>query len=126
MLKMSNFLNHKLDAYGEVPVDFVFDTGDDEVRWETTLLPDQCLLITLSSAGLSDLTKESFVALLELAEEQLQCREIFVEFPKQCPTADDRRRLIHAFFYFGFKPAAPNSTPFACQADHITMVYKVV
>uniref|UniRef100_A0A915IW38 Ornithine decarboxylase antizyme n=1 Tax=Romanomermis culicivorax TaxID=13658 RepID=A0A915IW38_ROMCU len=116
-LNLVSFFNVKLNNDGEVPIDFVFDTGEGEIRWETTFMAGRRLLITVSSTSLSELTKESFVALLEMAEEKLGCREIYVEFPTTDESAD---RLRHTFFYLGFKPVPP-STSLPTEEGYVIM-----
>jgi len=120
---ITDLLSHDLAIVGEVGLEFVFNVGDGhEVRWETTVLPHGRLLVSLSSTVLPEGSKESFVRLLEFAEEELGCREVYVEFAKD---SADRPHLIRTFMFFGFAVLAPDTTPFAVDPKSITMVYFV-
>lgn len=104
-------------------LEFVFDVGEDhECRWDGTLLTGGRLVIDANPLSLSDWSKESFVTLLEYAEDRLGCREIYVEFSKNRP---DCATLIHIFMYLGFAMIAPDRAPFPCSFHNIVMAYLV-
>jgi len=72
-----------------------------------------------------DGSKAGFVALMEFAEEQLDCEEIFVRF---AANRQDRSRLIRTFAFFGFALLAPESTPTKLKSlaqKHLIMACKV-
>jgi len=108
----------------EVGLEFVFDVGDDDfdVRWDVTMFPEGRILVHVPKAALPEGSKESFVRLLEFAEEDLRCREVFVEINKDRP---DRAQLIRAFMYFGFAMLPPNASSIPVDQDAVAMVYRI-
>lgn len=113
--------SHDLAIVGEVGLEFVFDVGDGhEVRWEATLMPHGRMLVVVPSLALPDGSKESFVRLLEFAEDELGCVEVYVEFAKD---RQDRAHLIRTFMYFGFAVMAPDAAPFTVDFRNFVMVY---
>lgn len=120
---IAELASNDLAIVGEVGLEFVFDVGDGrEVRWEATLLPQGRLLVSVPSLALPDGSKESFVRLLEFAEDELGCCEVYVEFAKDRP---DRAHLIRTFMYFGFAVMAPDCAPFTVDYTDIVMVYYI-
>jgi len=120
---IAELASHDLAIIGEVGLEFVFDVGDDRaIRWEATLLPDGRLLVVVPSLALPDGSKESFVRLLEFAEDELGCTEVYVEFAKDRP---DRAHLIRTFMYFGFAVMAPDGAPFTVDRTNFIMVYYI-
>jgi len=116
-------VNRELAKIREIGLEFVFDVGKDhECRWDGTLMPNGRLVIDVNPLAQSDWSKESFVRLLEYAENQLDCREIYVEFSKNRP---DCRNLLHTFMYLGFAVIAPDRAPFPCSFHNIVMAYIV-
>jgi len=106
---------------GEVDIEFVFDVADDfDVRWEATMIPGGRLLVHVPTTALPEGSKESFVRLLEFAEEDLRCRTVYVQFEKHRP---DRANLVRTFMYFGFAMLAPDALQ--ADPDFITMVYQI-
>lgn len=104
----------------EIGLEFVFDVGEDhECRFDGTLSNGR-LVIDANPLAQSDWSKESFVRLLEYAEERLDCCEIYVEFSKNRP---DRTQLIHTFMYLGFAVIAPDRAPFPCSFHNVVMAH---
>lgn len=75
-----------------------------QVVWETLLIGD-ALYIEIPSDILPDGSKESFVMLLEYAEEVLRCSKVIVCFKKN---RNDRAYLIRTFMFLGFSLVPPN------------------
>lgn len=71
--------------------------------WETILLGRR-LFVEVPKFILPDGSKESFVRLLEFAEEDLKCSHIIVCFKKDRP---DRASLIRVFMFLGFTVLPP-------------------
>lgn len=92
------------------------------LTWDTTLMNDN-LYIEVPNGCLPDASKEAFVALLEYAEEVLQCRHAVV-----CFKADrmDRAVLMRTFMFLGFYLVPPgNELALAADKDCVFMVYKI-
>jgi hypothetical protein len=112
-----------LNGGEEIGIEFVFDVADDfDVRWDATMLPEGRLLVHVPTSALPEGSKESFVRLLEFAEEDLACRSIYVQFEKNRP---DRGHLVRTFMYFGFAMLPPDIAPLPTDPDSITMVYRI-
>jgi hypothetical protein len=97
-----------------------------EVHWDATLYPGGYLLVDMPSTIMSEGSKESFVNLLEFAEEKLHCTMVLVAFPK---ASQDRAALIRAFMYFGFAMLAPNRSPLPANVVNtdqlVLMAYQI-
>ncbi|XP_017069252.1 LOW QUALITY PROTEIN: ornithine decarboxylase antizyme [Drosophila eugracilis] len=89
-------------------------TEDQYTNWNTILNPVNNLLYValpkdLPPAG----SKQTFISLLEFAEDKLEVDGIVMAMPKDQP---DRARLIEAFLFMGFEPLsrkAPQAPPAA-------------
>lgn len=92
-----------------------------EVVWET-LLVGQTLFIEIPADILPDGSKESFVTLLEYAEDVLACSHVIVCFKKN---RNDRATLVKTFMFLGFVPLAPGSHRLAVSSDLIYLAYTV-
>jgi ornithine decarboxylase antizyme 1 len=95
--------------------------GRQPVTWET-LFVNQTLFIEIPTDVLPDGSKESFVTLLEYAEEVLACDHIIVCFRKN---RNDRAILVKTFMFLGFVPLAPGSHRLAVSSDLLYMAYEV-
>jgi ornithine decarboxylase antizyme 1 len=108
---------------GKIGIEFVFDIADDfDVRWEATIYPGGRLLVHVPTTALPEGSKESFIRLLEFAEEDLECRSVYIQFGKH---RSDRAHLVRTFMYFGFAMLPPDITPLPTNIDNITMVYHI-
>lgn len=100
-----------LEYDGEAKLEFQFNVGGDnndgeeEIRWKARLLPEGRLLVEIPNSCLPKGSKESFVSLMEFAEEVLECDQILIKFSKD---RQDRASLIRTFLYFGFQLVSPN------------------
>lgn len=120
---IADIASHDLALVGEVGLEFLFEAADTlDVCWEATLYRGGRLLIDVPRTVLPDGSKESFVRLLEFAEEELECREVYVRFKKDRP---DRAHLIRTFMYFGFAMLPPDARPIPSNSSHLLMVYKI-
>jgi hypothetical protein len=86
------------------------------------LFVNQTLFIEIPTDVLPDGSKESFVTLLEYAEEVLACDHIIVCFRKN---RNDRAILVKTFMFLGFVPLAPGSHRLAVSSDLLYMAYEV-
>jgi len=91
------------------------------VTWETLLL-DGRLIVEIPNGILPEGSKESFVTLLEYAEEVLKCRHVIVCFKKE---RADRASLIRTFMFLGFVVVAPGSGLVPTQGDLFFMAYTI-
>jgi ornithine decarboxylase antizyme 1 len=92
-----------------------------EVTWETLLI-GKTLFIEIPSDILPEGSKESFVTLLEYAEEVLSCSHVIVCFKK---TRGDRASLVRTFMFLGFVPVAPGTHRLAVSGDLMYLAYTV-
>jgi ornithine decarboxylase antizyme 1 len=92
-----------------------------QVNWETVLLNGK-LFIEVPGGILPAGSKESFVTLLEFAEEELQCSHVIVCFNK---SRSDRASLIRTFMFFGFVALPPGSGLVPINGDLFFMAYTI-
>jgi hypothetical protein len=83
-----------------------------EVRWIYHMLPGKRLFVEVPPIEVVDGSKESFIALLEHAEEELGVEELYVGIEK---TRSDRVVLARAFSFFGFQVLGPDRVPPLCS-----------
>jgi len=75
--------------------------------WDTILNPDNNILyVALPSVLLPEASKQSFITLLEFAEEKLEASAVVL-----CMRKDrlDRPNLVRTFLFLGFQPLSPRS-----------------
>lgn len=92
-----------------------------EVTWETLLI-DKTLFIEIPADILPEGSKESFVTLLEYAEEVLFCSHVIVCFKKN---RGDRASLVRTFMFLGFVPVAPGMHRLAVNSDLMYLAYNI-
>jgi hypothetical protein len=92
-----------------------------EVTWDT-LLFGKTLFIEIPSDILPEGSKESFISVLEHAEEVLGCSKVIVCFKK---TRDDRASLIRTFMFLGFVLVAPGTHQLAVSGDLMYLAYSI-
>lgn len=90
-----------------------------EVCWET-LLVGRKLIVEIPSIILPEGSKESFVTLLEYAEEALRCSHVIVCFKK---ARSDRACLIRTMMFLGFVVVAPGNPLVPVTGDLMFMAY---
>lgn len=96
-------------------------TDHKEVVWETVLLNGR-LFVEVPSGILPEGSKESFIKLLEYAEETLKCEHVIICFSK---SRNDRAMLVRTFMFLGFSPLPPASEllPVKVNSDVMYMAY---
>lgn len=92
-----------------------------EVTWETLLVGDR-LFVEIPCGILPAGSKESFVTLLEYAEEVLKCSYVIVCFKKG---RTDRACLIRTFMFLGFAMVAPGHRLVPASGDLLFMAYSI-
>lgn len=92
-----------------------------EVVWETLLVGNR-LFVEIPSGILPAGSKESFVTLLEYAEEVLKCAHVIVCFRKG---RTDRACLIRTFMFLGFVSVAPGNPLIPRAGDLHFMAYSI-
>lgn len=92
-----------------------------QVTWETLLIGRK-LYVEIPNGILPDGSKESFVTLLEYAEEVLACTHVIVCFKK---ARSDRASLIRTFMFLGFAVVAPGSPLVPASMDRMFMAYTI-
>jgi len=125
-LSVSNpYIFHANELSKDEPLQITFRyplTPQTVLTWETILLKNN-LYIEVPNGLLPDASKEAFVALLEYAEEVLQCDHAVVCFLKD---RLDRAILIRTFMFLGFYVAPPgNELALPSDKGYIYMVYKI-
>lgn len=90
-----------------------------EVSWETLLLGRK-LIVEIPNGILPEGSKESFVTLLEYAEEALKCTHVIVCFKK---ARLDRACLIRTMMFLGFVVVAPGNPLVPISGDLMFMAY---
>lgn len=89
-----------------------------EVTWNTYVM-DGRLYVEVPNGILPEGSKESFVSLLEYAEEELHCSHVLVCFKKD---RTDRACLVRMFMFLGFVPVAPGNPIIPRSPDLMFMV----
>jgi len=91
------------------------------VKWDTLLI-GKTLFIEIPSDILPEGSKESFIAVLEHAEEALSCSKVIVCFNKK---RDDRECLVRTFMFLGFVLVAPGTHQLAVSGDLMYLAYSI-
>jgi len=92
-----------------------------QVTWDTLLI-DRKLYIEVPTGILPDGSKESFVTLLEYAEEVLKCSHVIVCFKT---SRTDRASLVRTFMFLGFGVVAPGNPIIPVASDRMFMAYTI-
>jgi len=100
---------------------FTITLVGQQVKWETLLI-GKTLFIEIPSDILPEGSKESFVSVLEHAEEELGCSKVIVCFKKN---RDDRESLIRTFMFLGFVLVAPGTHQLAVSGDLMYLAYSI-
>lgn len=94
--------------------------------WESVLNAENNILyVALPSVLLPEASKQSFITLLEFAEEKLDVDGIVL-----CMRKDrlDRPNLVRTFLFLGFQPLSPKSElapPEKADANNLFLIYNV-
>jgi len=94
--------------------------------WESVLNPENNILyVALPSVLLPEASKQSFITLLEFAEEKLDVDGIVL-----CMRKDrlDRPNLVRTFLFLGFQPLSPKSElapPEKADANNLFLIYHI-
>ncbi|XP_035670096.1 ornithine decarboxylase antizyme 1-like [Branchiostoma floridae] len=91
------------------------------VEWQAVLWRS-VLLVEIPAGILPDGSKESFVNLLDYAEEQLQCETVLICFKKD---RNDRASLIRVFMFMGLEVVAPGHPDIPDNPDYFFMAYTI-
>lgn len=94
-----------------------------DTKWEAGLCQGR-LYVQVPGGMLPEGSKETFVCLLEYAEEHLHCTHIVICFNKN---RSERAVLIRTFMFLGFITLAPGHqlAPYGASVDMLYMAYTV-
>lgn len=97
--------------------------GALHVLWRTMLWQNS-LFVQVPEGLLPDGSKESFVALLEFAEETMKVGRVVIALNKQ---RKDRSTLVRTFMFFGFEPVVPGGDvcAFVGGSDDLYLAYTI-
>ncbi|XP_048022005.1 LOW QUALITY PROTEIN: ornithine decarboxylase antizyme 1b [Chanodichthys erythropterus] len=89
------------------------------IQWEA-VLRGEGLFVEIPCDPFPEGSKESFVSLLEFAEEHLKVLSVFVCFYKN---RDDRVKLVRTFSFLGFEMVKPGHALVPARPDVLFMAY---
>uniref|UniRef100_A0A1B0D1T9 Ornithine decarboxylase antizyme n=1 Tax=Phlebotomus papatasi TaxID=29031 RepID=A0A1B0D1T9_PHLPP len=85
----------------------LFVTESTYSIWDTILDRSRSILyVALPSILLPAASKQSFISLLDFAEEKLKCNSVILCMQKD---REDRANLVRTFLFLGFQPLAPKT-----------------
>jgi len=96
--------------------------------WDSVLDHDNNILyVALPKTLTHEASKQSFLSLLEFAEEKLDCDGVVLCIRKDRP---DRANLVKTFLFLGFSPLHPKSPMAPPQQqgsndDHLFLIYSI-
>lgn len=103
-------------------VNFKCSLSDEkEVEWKTMLV-NGILYVDIPTSVLPDGSRDSFVSLLEFAEDKLDCEKVYVCFKRN---RADKTALMRVFMFFGFSVVPPNDKNVPQNDDIMSMVYNI-
>jgi len=125
----SNHLSSEFIDFDEIAdnpdsllVNFKCSLSDEkEVEWKT-LLVNGVLYVDIPTSVLPKGSRDSFVSLLEFAEDKLECEKVYVCFKRNRP---DRTALMRVFMFFGFSVVPPDDKQVPQNDDIMSMVYNI-
>jgi hypothetical protein len=106
---------------GVTKLHFCITVEGQESHWDTLLI-GKTLFVEVPSNILPDGSRESFVSLLEHAEDVLGCSKVIIYFKKNRP---DQATLIHTFLFLGFVLVAPGTHQLAVSGDLLYLAYSI-
>jgi hypothetical protein len=92
-----------------------------EVEWKTLLI-NGVLYVDIPASVLPDGSRDSFVSLLEFAEDKLDCEKVYVCFKRN---RADKQALMRVFMFFGFSVVPPNDKNVPHNDEIMSMVYTI-
>jgi ornithine decarboxylase antizyme 1 len=96
-------------------------SDEKEILWKTLLINGN-LYVDIPSNILPDGSRDSFVSLLEFAEDQLDCSRVFVCMKKD---RTDRSSLMRVFMFLGFKVVNPSNRLVPQNEEILSMMYTI-
>jgi ornithine decarboxylase antizyme 1 len=101
----------------------VASSEQQHVQWEAILWKEN-LFILIPTGVTLDNSKQAFISLLELAEEELGCKQVTVYFNKD---RNDRNVLVRLFAFLGFTMLPPNHSiaPTNASEELLFMAYSI-
>lgn len=96
-------------------------SDEKEVEWKT-LLVNGTLYVDIPSSVLPEGSRDSFVSLLEFAEDKLDCDRVYVCFKRN---RTDRNALMRVFMFLGFSLVPPDNKQVPQNDDIMSMVYNI-
>lgn len=94
--------------------------------WDTVLNPENNILyVALPTVLLPEASKQSFITLLEFAEEKLDVDAVVLCMRKD---RTDRPNLVRTFLFLGFQPLSPKSPlapPQSGADNNLFLIYKI-
>lgn len=96
-------------------------SDEREVEWRT-LLVNGVLYVDIPTSVLPEGSRDSFVSLLEFAEDKLDCDKVFVCFKRN---RTDRNALMRVFMFLGFTVVPPDYKLCPQNDDIMSMVYNI-
>lgn len=94
--------------------------------WDTVLNPENNILyVALPTVLLPEASKQSFITLLEFAEEKLDVDAVVLCMRKD---RSDRPNLVRTFLFLGFQPLSPKSPlapPQSGAENNLFLIYKI-
>jgi ornithine decarboxylase antizyme 1 len=94
---------------------------EKEVEWRTLFLHGS-LYVQIPASCLPEGSRDSFISLLEFAEQKLECERVFVCFERK---RIDRTALMRVFMFLGFTVVPPNNPMVPQNDDIMSMVYNI-
>jgi ornithine decarboxylase antizyme 1 len=103
-------------------LDFKSPLSDEkEVEWRTLFLHGN-LYVQIPASCLPEGSRDSFISLLEFAEQKLECERVFACFERK---RQDRNDLMRVFMFLGFTVVPPNNPMVPQNDDIMSMVYNI-
>jgi len=100
---------------------FCVGLGGHEVHWDTLLI-GKTLFVEIPPDILPEGSRESFVSLLEHAEDVLGCSKVIICFKKN---RADQASLIRTFMLLGFLLVSPGTHQLAVSGNLVYLAYSV-
>jgi ornithine decarboxylase antizyme 1 len=124
ILKKPEFIDFDdvVDSGDSLLLDFKCALSPEKmVEWRTLLL-NNILFVDIPTSVLPEGSRDSFVSLLEFAEEKLECDKVFVCFKRN---RADRAALMRVFMFLGFTIVPPGCKDVPQNEEIMSMVYNI-